>query len=268
MCFIFLVTKTLNGLDDFNAGAGDPDLGGGCSVPPPAEHVLPQLEVLEHHNKVLVEALGKVFIVDGSLVSPGAALREGANGQVRLRLLLPFLAEVHFPGVPPVGLVLRELENVLNEAFLSEALLAFERHLAQPVGVSSAMPDCNEANGLDAAASPLGHLGWEDNKGINGSGSVGPGAPVFQAPGFFQANPAWGPGVVCAIEGGRTAVRVPAMDATTTTENRRHPRCCPGVLPVCTSPSSICLKFCKCPMHMLVAMIHVGVGAFAPPRLG
>ena len=58
---ILLATKTRfsinDGIDDFNAGAGDPDLGGSRGVPPPAEHVLPQLEVLGHHNKVLEEAL-------------------------------------------------------------------------------------------------------------------------------------------------------------------------------------------------------------------
>merc|ERR1712061_661953 len=118
---------------------------------------------------------------------------------------------------------------------------------------------------LDAAASPLGHHGWEHvwehSLNFNGRGSVGPGAPVYL---LREAYGAWVPGVVCAIEGCRTAVGVPAMDAATTTETRRHPRCCPGVLSVCTSPSMICLPCLCLPMHMLVATIHIGVGAFAP----
>merc|ERR1719219_710942 len=162
-------------------------------------------------------------------LSRSAATRVSANGQVRLRLLLPG-SQVAFPVAPPVGLVLRELENVLSEALLSEARLALAWHLAQPVGVSSAVVDSYEGNGLDATASPLGHHGWEVK--INGSGSVGPGAPVFL---FREAFGAWVPGVVCAIDGGGTAVGVPAMDAATPTETLRHPRSCPGVPRFCTA---------------------------------
>ena len=60
--------------DNFNVGAGDPDLGGGRGIPPPAEHVIARLEVLWHDNVVLVEALLELVIVDRPLVPPGAAL--------------------------------------------------------------------------------------------------------------------------------------------------------------------------------------------------
>merc|ERR1719341_1673961 len=72
------------GINDFNVGAGDPDLGGSHGVPPPAQHILSQLDCLGHQNMVLVEPLDEVVIVDGSGVSPGAALGVGPDGQVRL----------------------------------------------------------------------------------------------------------------------------------------------------------------------------------------
>ena len=52
--------------DNFNVGA-DPDLGGVCRIPPPAEHVLARFEVLRHDNVVLVDALLVLRVVDGFL---------------------------------------------------------------------------------------------------------------------------------------------------------------------------------------------------------
>merc|ERR1711872_1149670 len=63
------------GLHNFNIGAGHPDLGGGCGIPPPAEHVFARFEVLRHDNVVLVDALLVLHVVDWPLVPPGAALR-------------------------------------------------------------------------------------------------------------------------------------------------------------------------------------------------
>merc|ERR1711872_246309 len=85
------------GLHNFNIGAGHPDLGGGCGIPPPAEHVFARFEVLWHDNVVLVDALLVLHVVDWPLVPPGAALRVGADTQVCLLLRLPEW------GVPLVG---------------------------------------------------------------------------------------------------------------------------------------------------------------------
>merc|ERR1719234_1963736 len=127
---------------------------------------------------VLVEPLDEVVVVVGSMVSPGAALRVGANGDVRLLPLLPFLVFVLIPGVPPVGLVVSKLENVPRKALLSETGLALSGHLAQPVGVSATVVDCYKANGHGAAADPLGrHRLRELN--LEGTAAEGPGAPVM-----------------------------------------------------------------------------------------
>ena len=67
-------SNSTNKPDNFNVGAGDPDLGGGCGIPPPAEHVVARFEV-RHDNVVLVDALLVLHVVDRPLVPPGAALR-------------------------------------------------------------------------------------------------------------------------------------------------------------------------------------------------
>ena len=182
-------------------------MGGGHGVQPPAKHILPRPKVLGHHNKVLVEAVCKLILVDGPGVPPGAALRVGADGQVQLLLRLPFLAKVLFPDFSPVGLVLSKFENVPSKALLCEGTLAISWHLAQPVGVSSAMVDCYKANGHRATAGPLGELAWEHYVSVQGTAAKGPCARVVFIVGALGA---WGPGVVVC----RTAERVAAMDAT------------------------------------------------------
>merc|ERR1719234_102805 len=153
---------------------------------------------------VLVEPLDEGVVVVGSMVSPGAALGVGANGDVLLLPLLPFLVLVLIPGVPPVGLVVSKLENVPSKALLSETCLALGGHLAQPVGVSTPVVDCYKANRHGAAADPLGRHSLRELD-LEGTAAKGPGAPVMH----LAALGTCGPGVVV----GRTAEGVATMDA-------------------------------------------------------
>ena len=122
------------------------------------------LKVLGYHNKVLVEAVCKLILVDGPGVPPGAALMVGADGQVRLLLRLPFLAKVLLPNFSPVGLVLGKFENI----------------------PSKAMVDCYKANGHRATAGPLGVLAWEHYVGVQGTAAKGPCAALCSLLGQWE----------------------------------------------------------------------------------
>merc|ERR1712012_810604 len=245
-CFIRINHNNLTGLfcefiHNFNVGAGHPDLGSSCGIPPPAEHVIAWLEVLRHDNAVLVEALLELVIIDRPLVPPGAALRVGADTHVRLLLRLPgsppwIMGSSRLPGclrVPPVSHVIGELKNVLPKALLSEAFLAGGGHLTEPVVVSATMVDRHKTHRHDAPASPLGRpcLG---EVYVDGPAAIGPGSaiPIW---GWEAHRACWA--VVRDVSIVRTAIGVAAMDAATFPKFSCKTGKCPGVLLFRAPPS-------------------------------
>merc|ERR1712012_311801 len=268
-CFIRINHNNLTGLfcefiHNFNVGAGHPDLGSSCGIPPPAEHVIAWLEVLRHDNVVLVEALLELVIIDRPLVPPGAALRGGADTHVRLLLRLPgsppwIMGSSRLPGclrVPPVGHVIGELKNVLPKALLSEAFLAGGGHLTEPVVVSAPMVDRHKAHRHNAAASPLGRLCLGEVY-VDGPAAIGPGSaiPIWR----WQAHGAcWA--VVRDVSVVRTAKGVATMDAAPFPKFSCIARKCPWVFFFCAPPRGSSYMSLTC-WWMLGAVVKVVVGS-------
>jgi len=248
-CCILIAEICTLPLDNFNVGTRGPDLRGGHGVPSPAQHVLPRLEVTGNPNMVLVDAIIPDAIIqsDGALLSPGTALGVGALGHVRLILPLPSIIAVLKPDFSPVGPVADELEHVASKALLSEGGRAIGIDIAQPVGVATAVVDCHECNGQRHAAAHLGRDGlWKVD--LQSTASEGPCASVLL--GGRSAQGARGPGVIPC----RTAERVQALDAATSTIERCTARRCPRVLPHRTCPIIS--------THLLIAVDKVGVWIF------